>query len=739
MGRNNQYQGRGGRGRGRGRNGGRGGGRSQNTYKSTKRSEPLKFHPHGSGSAQQKATFETVKEKTVNYLKKTYEYGTDIADTVDKETLFDIESKLPTRKISTKTVAAEKEEEQKTYDEIFKSDLYSYRKRSEEFQKNLSKAYALIYDTYCDKAMQNEIKKRPNYSAIVNDPVALIKAIREIMHEPIREKYPFASVTEAISRLINFKQQDNESLLDYTNRFKQARDVLKSHIGTHFLELFIKNQSTYKSASSTKQTEMISEAWDKWLAYLLIKSSDDKKYKKLKETMSSQYSMKQDQYPKDIDDAVDILNAHKWDNSGKKKSQREKKEKSNKDDDTVSTITESTEMSFAQGQDAIICYCCGEKGHKSNKCSKRTTIPKENWAVRRMEQNYLQSFQEEDDESVSSRETNRSTRTSGSRTQVGWNHLHVGISLTNRVTGEENSSDTLEDMKDHILLDNGSTLSLFTNPDLVVNIRKADDRLQLATNTGVKINDEKADVPNFGEVWYDKDAIANIFGFADMLSKSNRITYDSDVEDAFLIHTKDGTVMKFVRNPNGLYTYKVSDGYKKHVKDQKDKIEHKTSHLIESIEENRKGYTHRQFERAKVARSLYHNVGTPTVQNFKALLRMNVIKNCPVTTEDVDIAERIFGKSMSSLKGKSTRPKTKPVRSDLVEIPDELVEKHRDLELCMDTAKINGLLFLALIDRTIRLRSIVYLKSTKHKEYHKALDVVLREYNGAGFTIKRIY
>jgi hypothetical protein len=34
---------------------------------------------------------------------------------------------------------------------------------------------------------------------------------------------------------------------------------------------------------------------------------------------------------------------------------------------------------------------------------------------------------------------------------------------------------------------------------------------------------------------------------------------------------------------------------------------------------------------------------------------MNVIKNCPVTTEDVNIAKKIFGKDISSLKGKSTR------------------------------------------------------------------------------------
>jgi hypothetical protein len=57
------------------------------------------------------------------------------------------------------------------------------------------------------------------------------------------------------------------------------------------------------------------------------------------------------------------------------------------------------------------------------------------------------------------------------------------------------------------------------------------------------------------------------------------------------------------------------------------------------------------------------------MNNFKLLLWMNVIQNCPVTVEGVIMSEKIFGPDMSSLKGKSTRRKPKPVRSDLIEIP----------------------------------------------------------------------
>jgi hypothetical protein len=106
-----------------------------------------------------------------------------------------------------------------------------------------------------------------------------------------------------------------------------------------------------------------------------------------------------------------------------------------------------------------------------------------------------------------------------------------------------NNRDAKHRLKNCISLDNGSTLSLFSNPDLVQNIRTSSKTLSLATNAGVKQSNCEANVPGFGKVYYDEDAIANIFGFSD-LKKKHRITYDSDKEDAFLVHM-DNEIIKF--------------------------------------------------------------------------------------------------------------------------------------------------------------------------------------------------
>ena len=101
---------------------------------------------------------------------------------------------------------------------------------------------------------------------------------------------------------------------------------------------------------------------------------------------------------------------------------------------------------------------------------------------------------------------------------------------------------------------------------------------------------------------------------------------------------------------------------------------------------------------------------------------MNAIKNCPVMTEDVTIAEKIFGKDMSSLKGKSTRRKVTPVREDTIEILKGLIAQHCDIELCINVMYVNECGMLTAIDRTIKFRSLVPLNGKTHEEYYHALD-----------------
>ena len=57
------------------------------------------------------------------------------------------------------------------------------------------------------------------------------------------------------------------------------------------------------------------------------------------------------------------------------------------------------------------------------------------------------------------------------------------------------------------------------------------------------------------------------------------------------------------------------------------------------------------------------------MENAKMIICQNLINNCFVITEDVNMSNRVFGPDISTLKGKYTRPKTVQVIDDSIEIP----------------------------------------------------------------------
>jgi hypothetical protein len=76
--------------------------------------------------------------------------------------------------------------------------------------------------------------------------------------------------------------------LDYVKRFKESRDIMKSHVGTNILDKFVKNTLAYQGESNALiKQEMKDRAFHRWMAYLLIRDSDQAKY---------QLSMQNNQY-----------------------------------------------------------------------------------------------------------------------------------------------------------------------------------------------------------------------------------------------------------------------------------------------------------------------------------------------------------------------------------------------------------------------------------------------------------
>jgi hypothetical protein len=70
--------------------------------------------------------------------------------------------------------------------------------------------------------------------------------------------------------------------------------------------------------------------------------------------------------------------------------------------------------------------------------------------------------------------------------------------------------------------------------------------------------------------------------------------------------------------------------------------------LLNTIKENIKYLTPRQVLQVKRARKLFHAIGNLTTDDLKAIIWMNLIQNNIVTTNDVNLATKVFGEDIGA-------------------------------------------------------------------------------------------
>jgi hypothetical protein len=228
---------------------------------------------------------------------------------------------------------------------------------------------------------------------------------------------------------------------------------------------------------------------------------------------------------------------------------------------------------------------------------------------------------------------------------------------------------SMAELRRTIYLDTGANMDTIGNPELVFNVRPSRTCTSMRTNNGVKALTVEADMGGrVGPVWFDPGFSTNIFGFSKLIDEGYHVHYDSRVADEFHVTDPYGLLTVFKRDRSGLYGFRPSDKYIECVSQIQGDFQ-PLCHATATMDENQAAFTTSQFDRAKTARRVYHSIGAPTLENFKTLLRINAIRNCPVTPADVQLAESIFGPDMGTLKGKATRTRPVPVREDTIDIP----------------------------------------------------------------------
>jgi hypothetical protein len=148
--------------------------------------------------------------------------------------------------------------------------------------------------------------------------------------------------------------------------------------GSKILDQFIEQQASYQEEEDAfEKTQMKSNAFERWMAYLLIRGSDQSKYGSLLKGFVSQFSLGNDQYPRTITTATDVLSNHRFDSTYHENQKRNRDKKQENRDQQE----QSNETSFAQKK--ITCYCCGKDGHTVPNCPDKDNTPHNQLALKR--------------------------------------------------------------------------------------------------------------------------------------------------------------------------------------------------------------------------------------------------------------------------------------------------------------------------------------------------------------------
>jgi len=179
-------------------------------------------------------------------------------------------------------------------------------------------------------------------------------------------------------------------------------------------------------------------------------------------------------------------------------------------------------------------------------------------------------------------------------------------------------------LRNCVFLDNESTVNSFCNKDLVTKIFPMNDTLSLVTNGGVIKTHMQCEVKGLDQpTWYHPEFITNVLSLG-LLKKKYRITYDSAVDSAFIVHRPGRKNMRFECTPGGLHYLEVNPS--------------EEVSLVETVQDNSCGFSSSQIKDAKVSRELMAKLSYPSEKDMKEMIQSGFLMNFPVTVSDIEIA-----------------------------------------------------------------------------------------------------
>ena len=270
--------------------------------------------------------------------------------------------------------------------------------------------------------------------------------------------------------------------------------------------------------------------------------------------------------------------------------------------------------------------------------------------------------------------------------------------------------------KSWILLDNASTVDVFSNPSLVRNIRSANWTLRILCAAGTAYMTYIPDFLGYRTIWFLHDSFVNILSLQQM-KQHYQVTYDLGgiTLDCFIVH----------KSKEGLF-YLDSQ------------VDLNSMAFVTMVEGMESLYSTHDICNTKATWKLQCIIGQPNSQYFQHLIENNLLPGCHLTADDVKTADHIYGCDLGSIKGKTVQSLLEQVKIPISSIPPDLMTKYQCVILAVDVMFVNKIPFFITTSHDIKFNTVERLGSQTNKVFMALIQHVLKIYNAQGFKVDTI-
>jgi hypothetical protein len=554
-------------GNNRGTNAGRGSGNNRRGYYS-KTPTPRQAKFEGACAELKGSTFDCTgydqadvyvktKEQLEIYVGANYSHGGTMANAIDKLRAPTVSEPSPPDNYGTDKVdAAEKFKWEMQMKEIYRTQ--------EDIKRLVQKLYSLVLGQ-CTDALVARVEAHNKYAmaSAARDGIELLSIIKSICFNFQDQKYVPQSIYKSKKRWYKIEQGRSEPLTQYYERYQNNVEVIEQCGGTVGYEEGVRSMVCTDKGISQTTTDagqvktVLEKTKERMLATGFIMGADETRYKSMILEFENSYTMGVNKWPKTLTDAHRVLANWKGTTTSGVRI----------DTQGVSFNTDGAAEDRGGGRGPK-CWRCFKVGHLKRDCPNPRVNPAGQNGPPAVAatttgaggdaNTQVSELTGPEREAKEQAATANQLLTDAANSGEYDGEAHFSF-LTNNGGVALNSNNTSNIPSDWILLDNQSTVDVFSNRNLLENIRKAPNSMRIRTQAGDITTNMIGDLHNYGPVWYCENGIANILSLNNVKSRY-KVAFDSENGNEFLVHKPCGGTRTFRQSRRGLYYMNTSGG-----------------------------------------------------------------------------------------------------------------------------------------------------------------------------------